>query len=197
MKHTVKTYILSLLLFILCGCSNSSYENSRNPANGENFAGKVIREQSRNNSQIQNRDPASESFGADEGNPTEALMGRSESDPVGADCDLIAMGSDMAYAAVYQMMADPDAYIGKTIRIQGLYFSGYYEPTGRYYYYCMIQDTLACCAQGLEFVWADVPDEYPDQNAAVVVQGVFESYQEDGDEYRYCRLRDAVLETID
>lgn len=124
-----------------------------------------------------------------------------EMDNASVDYDLTAMNSDMVYATVYQMMADPDSYIGKTIRMDGLYYASYYEPTGQYYHYCIIQDATACCAQGLEFVWGDgdhiYPDEYPEEDASVVVQGVFETYQESNDENLYCRLKDATLEVAD
>lgn len=114
------------------------------------------------------------------------------------DYDLTSMSSDMVYATVYQMMVDPDAYIGKTLCMDGLYYAAYDEVSKKYYHYCLIQDAAACCAQGLEFVWGDgshvYPDEYPKENEEVRVQGVFETYQEDGDSNLYCRLKDAVLE---
>lgn len=103
----------------------------------------------------------------------------------------------MVYATVYQMLMDPDTYVGKSFRMNGLYSAYYYEPTGQYYHYCSIQDALACCAQGLEFVWDDgthvYPEEYPEENAEIVVQGYYETYQEEGDSNLYCRLRDATL----
>ena len=39
----------------------------------------------------------------------------------------------------------------------------------------MIQDATACCAQEMEFTWEDgshiYPDEYPKDNAEIVVEG--------------------------
>ena len=61
----------------------------------------------------------------------------------------------------------------------------------------MIQDATACCAQGMEFVWGDgshvYPDEYPEEDAEVIVEGTFETYTEERDENLYCRLKDATL----
>ena len=37
------------------------------------------------------------------------------------------------------------------------------------------------------------PDEYLEDNAQVEVTGIFETYTEEGDSNRYCRLKDAVL----
>lgn len=115
-----------------------------------------------------------------------------------ADYDLTAMNSDMVYATVYQMMAEPEEYIGKTCRMDGQYYSAWYEPTQQYYHYCLIQDAAACCAQGMEFVWEDgnhsYPGDYPQENAEIIVQGTFETYTEEGDSNLYCRLKDAALE---
>ena len=117
----------------------------------------------------------------------------------GVDYDLTSMSKSMVYATVYQLMIDPDSYRGKTFRIMGDYYANYYESTGKYYHYCVIQDATACCAQGLEFVWDDgshvYPDEYPAENTSVVVQGTFETYTEDDNpQVRYCRLANATME---
>ncbi len=136
---------------------------------------------------------------------TDVPQGLSEKTAAGAagsvDYDLTAMSSDMVYATVYQMMINPKTYIGKTFRMDGLYYATYYEPTAQYYHYCIIKDATACCAQGLEFVWDDgshvYSDEYPKDNAEVVVEGTFETYREDGDDNLYCRLKDATMEVRD
>lgn len=41
----------------------------------------------------------------------------------------------MVYAAFYQLMVEPDKYIGKTLCIDGLYYTGQNEKTGTYYHY--------------------------------------------------------------
>ena len=50
----------------------------------------------------------------------------------------------------------------------------------------------------MEFVWDDgshaYPDEYPEENADVIVEGTFETYTESGDSNLYCRLKDASME---
>lgn len=119
-------------------------------------------------------------------------------DQTTVDYDLTQMSSDMVYATVYQLMVKPDEYVGKTFRIDGNFYATYYEPTQKYYFYCVIQDATACCAQGLEFVWDDgthvYPDEYPEDNAEVIIEGTFETYREEGDASLYCRLADATLE---
>lgn len=121
--------------------------------------------------------------------------GKTENEPV--DYDLTQMGSDMVYATVYQMMVDPTAYENKSVKVSGNYYGGWYEPTEQYYYYVIIEDAMACCSQGLEFIWEDgshvYPDEYPEDGSKVEVTGVFETYQEEGDQTIYCRLKDSEL----
>lgn len=114
----------------------------------------------------------------------------------GVDVDLTAMGSDMVYATVFQMMAVPDQYIGKRIRMKGNHYGAYGETAGRYFHYCVIKDAMACCQQGIEFMMGDTPDteqsEYPENNTDIIVEGTFETYTVENDENVYCRLTDAT-----
>lgn len=94
-------------------------------------------------------------------------------------------------------MTTPGQYEGKTFRIEGTFYPSYYEATQTYYFYCIIQDATACCAQGLEFVWEDgshnYPEDYPTENSEILVDGTFESYQDEGDDNVYCRLSNAKM----
>lgn len=201
MKHIVKIMIVLLLLLTVTGCGNDG--NVANRVGNGNNVDKVISEQidkteSENNSSDFEKDASTKPEGGSE--ERDYISEKSGNDSVIIDYDLTNMSSDMVYAIVYQMMVDPDAYIGKTFRMEGMYYAVYYEPTGKYYHYCIIQDALACCAQGMEFVWGDgshvYPDEYPKENTKIVVQGTFETYREDGDDNLYCRLKDATMEVI-
>lgn len=69
------------------------------------------------------------------------------------------------------------------------------EGTGKVYFACMIADATACCSQGIEFTLSGehvYPDDYPEVGSEIVVQGIFETYEENG--YLYCQLKDAVME---
>ena len=115
------------------------------------------------------------------------------------DIDLTVMNSDMVYATVYQMMVDPDSYAGKKIKMEGTYYSTIYEETGKRYHFVLIKDAMACCQQGLEFIWDDdshvYPDEYPNDNTEVEVVGTFETYKDDpSEDTMYCHLVDSSLE---
>ena len=123
----------------------------------------------------------------------ESVQGSVNAPETSVDVDLSVMDSDMIYATVYQMMSDPEQYVGKTFRIEGKFYVTYDEMTKNQYYYCVIKDATECCAQGLEFVWGDgshiYPDEYPTDGTEVVVDGTFELYMEN--DSRYCRLANA------
>lgn len=124
---------------------------------------------------------------------TENVQGSVNAPEAAVDVDLSVMDSDMIYATVYQMMSDPEQYVGKTFRIEGKFYVTYDEMTKNQYYYCVIKDATECCAQGLEFVWGDgshiYPDEYPTDGTEVIVDGTFELYMEN--DSRYCRLANA------
>lgn len=199
MKYIARIVIVFLLFFTVTGCSNEGNVGSR--VEYGNNVDKIISEQIGNAEAEGNSvDLGNETLSEPKGGLEERKITpeNNGNNSVSVDYDLTNMSSDMVYATVYQMMADPDTYTGKTFRMEGLYYAGYYEPTAKYYHYCLIQDALACCAQGLEFVWDDgnhvYPDEYPEENVKVVVRGTFETYREDGDDNLYCRLKDAKME---
>ena len=112
----------------------------------------------------------------------------------GIDVDLTVLSKTMVYSEVYNMMASPEKYIGKTVKMKGPFAFYHDETTDKYYFACIIQDATACCAQGIEFVLTDdyvYPDDYPEVDEEICVIGVFDTYQ-DGN-YTYCTLRNAKL----
>ena len=112
-----------------------------------------------------------------------------------AEVDLTSMSGTMIFATVNDMMTNPDKYIGKTVKMSGVFDVYMDDPTSKNYYFsCLIKDATACCARGIEFVAADertYPGDYPKTNAPITVGGVFETYFEG--EKMYARLKDAVL----
>ena len=108
------------------------------------------------------------------------------------DIDLTRLSSTMVYSEVYNMMNEPEKYVGKTIRMDGNL--AVYKYPERNYYTCIIQDATACCQQGMEFLWAGnhkYPDDYPNEGDGIIVTGVFDIYYEG--ENKYCQLKDASL----
>ena len=108
------------------------------------------------------------------------------------DIDLTSMSSTMVYSQVYDMITNPDSYIGKKVKMKGSFTYGVGDD--RYYFACLIADATACCSQGIEFVLKDerlFPDDYPEVGQDITVSGIFNTYREG--EYLYCELRDAEM----
>ncbi len=116
--------------------------------------------------------------------------------PVGSiDVDLTKLSSTMVYSEVYNMMYNAPDYVGKVVKMRGLYSLYYDEGTGKYYHACIIQDATACCAQGIEFELTEdyrFPEDYPEVNDEVCVTGTFDIYYEG--QYQYVTLRGATLQ---
>lgn len=113
------------------------------------------------------------------------------------DVDLTQLSSTMVYSEVYAMVYEPQAYLGKTVKMKGL-FTAFEGDAGKVYFNCIVQDATACCAQGLEFELSDryvYPDDYPQPGEEITVQGTFDMYEEehDGNSYYYLVLRNAEL----
>ncbi len=116
----------------------------------------------------------------------------------GVDIDLTALSSTVVYAQVYNMMYYPENFVGKTIRMEGIFTDYLDMAKGKHYFACFIQDATACCSQGVEFEPVETyayPDDYPKEGDTVVVEGVFDVYHEDG--YEYCTLRKAEMLSIE
>ncbi len=114
----------------------------------------------------------------------------------GVDLDLTRMSSTVVYAEVYNMMTSPEFYVGKRIKMRGVF--DVYEDiaSDKLYYACVIADATACCAQGIEFNRDGVfsfPEDYPEIGTEITVTGTFEIYQ-DG-ESQYCHVTKATMET--
>ena len=111
-----------------------------------------------------------------------------------ANIDLTTLSSTMVYSEVYNMMYEPNRYVGKRIKMNGQ-FAVYEDPnTGAVYTACIIMDATACCSQGLEFVLAGektYPDDYPELGSEITVTGTFQLYDENG--ATYCHLVDAEM----
>ena len=111
------------------------------------------------------------------------------------DIDLTKLSKTMVYSEVYNMMVSPEDYVGKTVRMSGIYNDFVDGVTGIQYFYCVIQDATACCAQGIEFELTEdyrFPDDYPEENEEVCVTGTFDIYYEG--QYQYVTLRGATLQ---
>ena len=108
------------------------------------------------------------------------------------DLDLTKISGTVVYSQVYDMMMEPEAYIGQKIRMRGSF--GYYQDpeTCQEYFATIIADATACCAQGIEFVWKgehSYPRDYPPLDTEITVTGIFGTYYEGGN--MFLQLTDA------
>ncbi len=112
----------------------------------------------------------------------------------GIDVDLTALSSTMVYSEVYNMLLSPEAYIGKTVKMGGVFAYYHDDASDKDYYACIISDATACCSQGIEFILSDdysYPEDYPEEGEDICVVGVFDTYREN--DYTYFTLRNANL----
>jgi len=110
------------------------------------------------------------------------------------DMDISGMSSTLAYAQIYNLLSDPSPWLGKTIRMSGLYSFYDDQEHNIVYHACIISDATACCTQGIEFVWAGEhpwPVDYPESGTEITVTGRLEIYEEGG--RKYLHLVDADL----
>ena len=196
MKRTGIGIWLLAAVVLISGCGKQT-DNGKGINNGKTVD-KVIESQVKKEEQKKTEESTKEDTQKNDQQNTdtqtpESVQGTVNAPEAAVDVDLSVMDSDMIYATVYQMMSDPEQYVGKTFRIEGKFYVTYDEMTKSQYYYCVIKDATECCAQGMEFVWGDgshiYPDEYPTDGTEVVVDGTFELYMEN--DSRYCRLANA------
>ena len=113
----------------------------------------------------------------------------------GIDVDLTDLSANMVYAQVYDMIMSPEKYRRRTVKMRGIFAIRTDEKTGEIQYGCVIQDALACCAQGIQFIPAEemrYPEDFPELGEEITVTGVFD-FTLDGTAVN-CILRGAVPE---
>lgn len=132
---------------------------------------------------------------SDGGVPDAETAAETKAEEIKVDLDLSSLGESMAYSTLLNMMMTPEDYIGKTIRINGMFDIAGGEI--RDYYLCTLFDTTGCCGSSLEFMpktGLTYPEGLPEVLSYISVTGVFETYEEDG--RLYCQLSDATVSEI-
>ena len=119
------------------------------------------------------------------------------------DVDLTTLSSTMVFAEVSSLVYDPIPYLGQRVRMEGIFSVDHaYTMEGEVdlsqnYFYCIIEDALACCAHGLDCGRAGgyaCPEDYPAEGDTIRVVGTVEFFEVNG--FRHLRLGDAVLEPV-
>ncbi|WP_290761093.1 hypothetical protein [Fibrobacter sp. UBA4297] len=111
------------------------------------------------------------------------------------DIDLTKMSSTMVFTMVYKMVSEPHKFVGKKIKMKGIFSSYYDETVDRRFFGCIIKDALACCSQGLAFESAlprKFPSEYPKEGSEITIIGTFE-FEKDEDGIGFPIIQNALL----
>lgn len=185
--------IIMMMVVMLTGCGNT---DSKAPQVIQN----QMQEADNKNSQSESTKETEEDKSSEisEKLPTEVVTdnnteGRTTDGNV--DVDLTKLSSTMVYSEVYNMMYTPENYIGKTVKMSGMFVAYTNQDQSQFYPAVIIADATACCSQGLEFVLEGnpaYPEGYPEMETEITVVGTFETCEEDGN--IYCRLQNAKLE---
>ena len=191
-KNILRFVIIMMMAVMLSACGNN-----------DSKVNQVMQEQMQEADNKNNQSDETEV--TDENKPSEAVdelqteaitNNTSESTQIGdIDVDLTKLSSTMVYSEVYNMMYTPKDYIGKTVKMSGMFVAYTNQDQSQFYPAVIIADATACCSQGLEFVLEGnpaYPEGYPEMETEITVVGTFETYEEDGN--IYCRLQNAKLE---
>ena len=185
--------IIMMMVVMLTGCGNT---DSKAPQVIQNQMQKADNKNSQSESTKETEEDKSSEIS--EKLPTEVVTdnnteGRTTDGNV--DVDLTKLSSTMVYSEVYNMMYTPENYIGKTVKMSGMFVAYTNQDQSQFYPAVIIADATACCSQGLEFVLEgnpSYPEGYPEMETDITVIGTFETYLEDGN--TYCRLKNAKIE---
>ena len=167
MKQALFILAVALYLVSLCACGDQKIQSKSKQGSAPQ---QVVQEQMANvtgettvpPTAIPEQQPASDETTpetsvpeSEQMQPAEALPDYEPAQASGEpDVDLTTLSSTMVYSEIYNMMYEPDRYLGKRIKMNGR-FAVYENPnTGAVYTACIIMDATACCSQGLEFVLA-------------------------------------------
>ena len=189
MKKPGSFIILLAFILILAGCDNKSSTASRTGNNSASVADILEAELEKEKNKEPQGNATEEKINDDTVKTTPDLSVEKSGK---IDIDLTALSSTMVYSEVYYMMMTPEDYIGKSVKMDGIFSVYHDEAADKYYFACIIQDATACCAQGIEFeLQGDYkyPDDYPDEGTEICVSGIFDTYVDGA--YTYCTLRNA------
>ena len=193
MKKILACIICLTLAFGVTACGKASDKDS----NGDT---KIISDakNKQENSKSNTKKEVSKNEVADDAGKGKSSKSKSKTNSNKIDVDLNNLNANVVYAQVFQMMTEPDKFIGKRIRMSGqfnVYAAQEGNPSGvTEYYAIIIADAQACCQQGIEFVWPGhtYPDGFPEVKSNASVTGIFEVYEENGK--KYCRL---IADTVE
>lgn len=193
MKKILACIICLTLAFGVTACGKASDKDS----NGDTKIISDAKNKQENSKSDTKKDVSKKEVAVDAGKG-KSSKSKSKTNSNKIDVDLNNLNANVVYAQVFQMMTEPDKFIGKRIRMSGqfnVYAAQEGNPSGvTEYYAIIIADAQACCQQGIEFVWPGhtYPEGFPEVKSNASVTGIFEVYEENGK--KYCRL---IADTVE
>ena len=185
MKKLIAILLAGLLIFSLCACGGQSQ-----PAPADTTA-----PQSDNVDQISTTSPGTSisvpETSVDITTSSLAVSENVEQQEAAAakladykvDIDLEGLNKNMITAQMTAISQDPSSYLGKTIRVTGVYDQSYYEQLDKYYNWVLGYDETGCCAAwGIEFYGDEVPEKI-DPWTSISMVGTISTYDEEGIAY--------------
>ena len=112
------------------------------------------------------------------------------------DIDFAAMSGTMVYAALLNMMRRANDHVGQSFRIRGTYHSFFWDVTGSYHHYVVVQDQTGCCPHHMEFRRSGdytFPDDYPAQGVIIEMAGIFSTYELLGRVFFYLAVDEIII----
>ncbi|SFN67097.1 hypothetical protein SAMN04487831_102364 [Pseudobutyrivibrio sp. UC1225] len=175
-----KIILLGIILQALCFIACSGADNSKSASDVEE--NQVVEEAADDT-------PVEEE--PEEDSAEEELKG----DP-SVDIDLTVLSATFVYSEVYNMVMEPEVYIGEKVKMEGTCSIYTDEKTGKVYYACIIKDATQCCAQGLEFTLDEekyTQEDYPKEGDFITISGTFDTYSEGANKYLTVRDSELIL----
>lgn len=109
--------------------------------------------------------------------------------------DIVEISEKLFIAQTNDIYLNPEEYLGKEIRYEGIFVSTYYEPEDKTYCY-VIRYGPGCCGfdanAGFEVLW---DGKVPQVNDWVRATGILEAYK--NGEMSFLRVRLSSLEVLD
>lgn len=182
MKRFLHVALAACLMMTLTGCTVEKAQSSQS-APGAPSAQATDVAQASDASQatdVAQASDASQATGA-----SQALSSESGAQAVSvSSSDVIELTEKMYVTYINEIYTNFDDYIGRTIKLQGMFSSEYYEPTQTTYDY-VYRVGPGCCGNdgsmcGFEFTWNG---EMPEENDWIEVTGVLDKYDLDGQTY--------------
>ena len=186
MKKLLAFLLAGLLVFALCACGGSGETPTQLDASESDSVDQIATTNSGAplSAPDNSGDATTSSLAVTQNVQNQAAVAEKLAD-YNVDIDMNGLNNNMVTAQMTAINQDPASYLGKTIRVTGVYDKTYYEPTDKYYNYVLGYDETGCCAAwGMEFYGEEVPDQI-DSYTPISMVGTISTYDEEGITYTF------------